>query len=170
MKKLIVRYISLGLSILTAVMIFSFSADTGAESGKMSEEITEKVLSSVGINRENTPPKEYLEVKEKTHISIRKLAHFAEYCSLGFFLCVFFLTYSWSRLIAVLSSFGISVVYAILDEWHQSFVPQRGPGAVDVLIDSAGALFGAAVALLALYGCRRVFAKNERKAFIKTKI
>lgn len=45
------------------------------------------------------------------------------------------------------ASFLLSVLYAVSDEWHQSFVPGRGPAAWDVAVDAAGAL--AAAALLA---------------------
>jgi VanZ family protein len=33
-----------------------------------------------------------------------------------------------------------SVLYAVSDEYHQSFVPTRGPAVSDVLIDTAGVL------------------------------
>ena len=56
MKIYIIRAISLFLAILTAGMIFSFSADTGEESGSLSEEITEKVLDTVGVDKETMPP------------------------------------------------------------------------------------------------------------------
>ena len=35
------------------------------------------------------------------------------------------------------------LAYAVSDEWHQSFVPGRGPSPVDVLIDGLGALTAA---------------------------
>lgn len=151
MKRLIIRWSSLVLAILTAVMIYAFSADTGAESGQMSGEITEKVLNTVGITEQNTPPQEYAVIKENTHFSIRKLAHFSEYFLLGFFLCVFFCTFSMKRWAAALFALAISVLYATLDEWHQSFVPDRGPGVGDVLVDSAGALFGVLIVMLGAY-------------------
>lgn len=36
----------------------------------------------------------------------------------------------------------LSVLYAISDEWHQSFTPGRNPALLDLLIDVAGALIG----------------------------
>ena len=36
----------------------------------------------------------------------------------------------------------LSVGFACTDEFHQSFVAGRGPSKRDVMIDSAGALFG----------------------------
>lgn len=39
-------------------------------------------------------------------------------------------------------AFAAVVVFACLDEWHQSFVPGRCATVTDVFIDSAGALIG----------------------------
>lgn len=76
------------------------------------------------------------------HGILRKLAHFTEFCSLGFLL-------SW--LIAMLrrkpwqhtlypALTGAAVACA--DETIQLFVPGRGPGLVDVAIDTAGVVLG----------------------------
>lgn len=42
-------------------------------------------------------------------------------------------------------AFVLAVLYAISDEWHQTFVPGRNGQALDVLIDAAGALAGLVV-------------------------
>ena len=39
----------------------------------------------------------------------------------------------------LLLAWGVTVIYAISDEYHQSFVPGRHPGWADVAIDSLGA-------------------------------
>jgi len=52
----------------------------------------------------------------------------------------------------------VAVVYAISDEYHQSFVPGRDPDPVDALFDAAGA----ALALLAWWGAFRW--RRSRKA------
>lgn len=51
---------------------------------------------------------------------------------------------------------GIAVVYAALDEWHQSFVPSRQGSVVDVMIDTAGAV----LALVFLSGIVRFRARR----------
>jgi len=38
----------------------------------------------------------------------------------------------------------IAFLFAVTDEWHQSFVPERQAQAIDVLIDASGALLGVA--------------------------
>lgn len=41
-----------------------------------------------------------------------------------------------------------TIIYAVTDEWHQTFMPGRDGRAVDVLIDSVGALIGLSLAQL----------------------
>ncbi|MEX2210401.1 MAG: VanZ family protein [Gaiellaceae bacterium] len=64
---------------------------------------------------------------------LRKLAHFAEYAVLGFLLV---------RASAALPAFALGVLYAVSDEFHQSFVAGREGAARDVAIDAAGVLAG----------------------------
>ncbi|MCG3205266.1 MAG: hypothetical protein KCHDKBKB_01985 [Elusimicrobia bacterium] len=71
---------------------------------------------------------------------LRKCAHVFEFAVLTFLLLRALgqtarfqskkYLYVWSGLLALL--------YAMSDEWHQSFVPGRGPSGWDVLIDSVG--------------------------------
>jgi VanZ family protein len=83
----------------------------------------------------------------------RKLIHFGEYALLCFL---------WWRLLrstmpsrrAALLAFLISSLYAVTDEFHQSFVDGRHGTPVDWAIDSAGA----AAAALAVTARRRVTA------------
>ena len=70
------------------------------------------------------------------HFITRKLAHFTEYAILGFLAARAFRPYPrWFLISAVLI-----VVYALLDEYHQSFVPSRTASVFDSLIDMAGGL------------------------------
>ena len=69
---------------------------------------------------------------------LRKLAHFAEFAALGFCL-------AWRR--GMLrkpqrTGFFLGAAAAATDEFIQCFVPNRGPGVADVLLDSCGVLTG----------------------------
>lgn len=77
------------------------------------------------------------------HFLTRKLAHFAAYAVLGFLAARAFLGSS-QRLLHeqwILSSALLVVAYALLDEFHQSFVTSRSASVFDCLIDIAGGLF-----------------------------
>jgi VanZ family protein len=47
-------------------------------------------------------------------------------------------------------AWGLSIVYAITDEIHQSFVPGRSPRVLDVGIDALGVLLGLLPAMIRL--------------------
>jgi VanZ family protein len=69
---------------------------------------------------------------------LRKIVHAAEYALLAAL---------WWRALrtttaddrALIAAFVIAVLYAITDEWHQTFVEGRHGSPVDVLIDATGA-------------------------------
>ncbi len=49
----------------------------------------------------------------------------------------------------LMAPFALAVLYAVTDEWHQSFVPGRNASAWDVVIDAAGSFMGLTVWVLA---------------------
>ena len=69
---------------------------------------------------------------------LRKVAHFAEFTTLGFLLAWLFALLR--RRIWMALPFGMAA--ACLDEMIQMFVPGRGPGIRDVAIDTCGVLAG----------------------------
>ena len=76
------------------------------------------------------------------HLINRKIAHFTEYGILGYLAVRAFRTSpglgisrNW-----VLLSLSIVVVYALIDEFHQSFVPSRTASIYDSFIDMTGGL------------------------------
>ena len=78
------------------------------------------------------------------HFCVRKAAHFIEYLVLGVLAGRAFSRSSHELLRRrwVVMALIVVVVYAFLDEYHQSFVPSRTASIYDSLIDSAGGLAG----------------------------
>ena len=105
--------------ILTCSAIFIFSSQNGTESSNLSNDLM-----------------------------IRKLGHFSGYMALGFFAFaylsnLFMKSYEYKDFkITVLLSNLFSILYAISDEFHQTFVEGRDGNIVDVLIDGSGAFTG----------------------------
>ncbi|HEU4479740.1 MAG TPA: VanZ family protein [Pyrinomonadaceae bacterium] len=77
------------------------------------------------------------------HFLIRKAAHFTEYAVLGFLAARAFIGSSHQVLNENWITAGtvLVVAYALLDEFHQSFVSARTASLFDSLIDIAGGLF-----------------------------
>ena len=105
--------------ILVCIAIFLFSNQVGSESSQIS-----------------------------SNLVIRKLGHFSEYLTLGFFSFAYFSNLllknnkckNFKR--TTLVSLIFSIFYAASDEFHQTFVDGRDGNVIDVLIDGSGAFFG----------------------------
>ncbi len=84
------------------------------------------------------------------HYLIRKSAHLTEYCILGLLLFRAFKSgsgekkaFRWAA-----SAFIVIALYALSDEFHQSFSPERTASMIDVVIDSLGGFVGVCAAAL----------------------
>lgn len=89
------------------------------------------------------------------HIIVRKISHFSSYAVLGLLAARAFLGSAVRTLSEHWFAAGVLLVigYALLDEYHQSFVPSRSASIFDSLIDIAGGLF----ALICVSKFRRRF-------------
>ncbi len=117
------------LTLVWIIVIFSFSLQNGSISSLQSGVITKYIhslLANININ---------LDIKLLSLI-IRKLAHFTEFFILG---CLTRKSsFDLKRNYLMLFIFLIP----ILDEFIQSFIPDRAMSVVDMGIDSLGILFG----------------------------
>jgi VanZ family protein len=97
---------------------------------------------------------------DRIHGLIRKLSHVTEY---GIFTLLLYRAFAgakpfaWRPRLATACVLA-AAVYAVIDEFHQSFVPGRGPSLVDSAIDTAGAL----VAMLAVYAVSRALRPSSQ--------
>lgn len=70
---------------------------------------------------------------------LRKIAHMLEFFILAALLYRAFKgSFKLSAFFLVFWPLFLTFLYAVSDEWHQSFVPTRAASAIDVLIDSMG--------------------------------
>ena len=73
---------------------------------------------------------------------LRKIAHFAEFCSLGILLSWLLANKIKKTWAFVLPTAVLGCLAACMDEMLQHFSPGRGPRFTDVVLDTAGVLFG----------------------------
>lgn len=141
--KICITIICSSLLLVLYVMIFSFSAQNGEQSGSLSALVSEmcaEFLNTItGKNWTDTFVKSLAEYFENP---IRKLAHFAEYAVMGVF--VYLLWRQWMERGKKLYILVIVWVFvsAAMDELHQLFVPDRCGNLWDVLLDTCGGIFG----------------------------
>ena len=113
------------------ILIYLLSAETGDQSGSLSDGILLSIAKLLKIS----DTKAFVDT---FGFFIRKLAHFSEY----FILCILtyecFKEYNCPKLIVV--SVLFCVLYASFDEFHQLFVDGRCGQLSDVIIDSSGSI------------------------------
>ena len=120
---------------MALIFMFSADSDSGATSGGLLEALVALLSGLLGPLG--------LETQANLHLLLRKAAHFTEYAILALL---------WTGVLPRRSrrlwlAFWLAAGYAVTDEIHQAFVPNRGPSPIDVLIDASGA----ATALTALW-------------------
>jgi VanZ family protein len=127
------RYLAVILTVLIAIEIFWFSSLPG-------------IMPQLG---------------EGFNIKLAPVYHFTI-----FFLFNFFLIVSWSNNIKsryVRNAIIFSVLYAIIDEVHQIFVPFRTPSIGDIFLDSAGIFLSTIVYMKVKNKNKREMRPSRRK-------
>lgn len=121
------------LSIAIMLSIFWFSHQNGRESARQSTYVKKQVNKIIGKG-----------VKFK----IRKNAHFFIYMALGMSLLLSREKVGKREILEVV---GFVILYAISDEFHQSFIPGRGASFRDVCIDTLGGISGVLIVKTTCY-------------------
>jgi VanZ family protein len=85
------------------------------------------------------------ETLSNLHFLIRKSAHFLAFFILACLVLHALNRFGYKSFKAITIAFLFCVIYAMLDEYHQTFVPGRSGELRDVFIDSAGAFTGIVV-------------------------
>lgn len=127
-KKKIIHW---GLFIGWMLFIFYMSHQTGDESSEQSKFVL-YIFNLLGLSLDSY-------FGDIATLIIRKGAHFTEYFILFILAYNVVGMYLDSRK-AKLYSIIIVFLYACSDEFHQSFVPGRGPAFKDVIIDTSGGI------------------------------
>lgn len=142
----------------TAVTIFCFSAQNAKVSSAVSGQVTEWLLRAFRPGFADLSRGEQQALIAQYSHTTRKAAHFTEFLLLGLFLRLLlqWLRVKWKTGV----SWALGTLYAVTDEFHQMAVSGRAAMARDVLIDSAGVLFGVLLAAGIGYLSRR----KKRKA------
>ncbi|MBR2024501.1 MAG: VanZ family protein [Clostridia bacterium] len=158
-NKIIIIVLSWLMVLATMLIIYSFSGETATESSETSGGFIKLILELFLPDEKITD-----ELVSKFQHPVRKIAHFTIFALLGFcFANAFNHTFNIKSLYKNLFSFVSSVLYASFDEFHQSFVANRGPSFKDVIIDSVGALTGVLLHLLMIYLIALIKQKKQKR-------
>ncbi len=152
-----IKLLSFVPALLLLFLIFGFSAQDGESSGSLSFQITLYIVQLLSPLLPAAMSEEVLiEHAELIHLFVRKAAHMTEYFLLAISLqlpLAACLSQQLSHKKRIWIGFAATVLFAALDEFHQTFVPGRSGNYTDVCIDSIGAI-AASLCLLIFYSIR----------------
>ncbi|HEX5889445.1 MAG TPA: VanZ family protein [Pyrinomonadaceae bacterium] len=128
------RFLSRYLPLVAWLIFISYASSDSFNAGNTSRIIGPLVLWLFP----NTTPETLLGI----HIITRKAAHFTEYAILAYLAARAFRTSPRPALANrwFIAALALVVAYALLDEYHQTFVPSRTGSVYDSFIDIAGGL------------------------------
>ena len=133
------------LSVAVMYVIFMFSAATGEESEEVSQNLLSKIIEFIG--------------NFISHNTLRKLAHFSEFAALGFCMTGA-IHYTFGK-----QKFYVSLIpcflYAVSDEIHQHFVPERACRVFDMFVDTCGVMTGIGIFILLIFIISKIIKKKE---------
>ena len=151
------------LTVITAALIFFFSAQAGEESASFSNGITRQIFNLFPWVSE-LPPEVYEAKFYEWHTFVRMMGHCFEFFTLSVFASLMwkFWDIGWPSLIGFITS----ALYAISDEIHQAFVPGRAAEITDVLVDCLGAFVGAFIIYL-IINAKRSRERKKNNNYVK---
>lgn len=148
-------YISVSwiLVIICMGIIFSLSAQNGEESTELSHSFVMAFFERLGLT-----------INEGF---LRNCAHCLEF--MGLSVLIFNAVYAtFEAKLTPIIAFAGTVLYAITDEIHQIFVPDRAFQLSDILVDSTGALIGVIASLIILKIILTIKERGNKNGSVKT--
>jgi VanZ family protein len=120
------------LIIVWCIFIFTMT-ESPQFTGESTRSVIEVAVEKLNINHLLEDQQQFVKNANKI---VRKLAHFTFFGVLAILLWKFLPVKRYKFFVAWM----LTTIFAISDEWHQSFQPNRTPTINDVFIDSVGAL------------------------------
>ena len=134
MKKL-----NIVLLIIWLIVIFLFSSDVGSSSSQKSDSLAQLIVDVISdITGHDYTGSKLDNMIDTCIVIVRKGAHFLEYFILGILVINVIKDYKELNIKICLIGILLCMIYAISDEIHQLFVPDRTGKITDVLIDTSG--------------------------------
>lgn len=160
MKSRLALIASIVAVVAMCVLIFAMSAQDADESTELSMGVVWHIIGFIVPGYDQMSAADQLHWQQMLDHPVRKTAHFLEYAVLGALTLNMLVQIARQRAgegegpAAVptpaapalrqlaLAAWALATAYAVSDEIHQVFVPGRAFMFTDILIDSAGILFG----------------------------
>ena len=140
-RKTAVRVLLWAAVLALMALIFTFSSQPAEQSSETSSPFVDLYMHIFHRDADSLSPEEQFDLRESASFLVRKAAHFSIYTLLGILLSsAVRATFSGYKRLWL--PFILGALYAVSDEFHQSFVPGRSCELRDMAIDSSGVLLG----------------------------
>ncbi|MGN1029825.1 MAG: VanZ family protein [Bacilli bacterium] len=124
-KKKLIKWLML---LVWMLVIFLFSNQP--HSGETTKSIIEQIMPNIKTNS----------LLDMINFIVRKSAHITEYFILALLTISLLKEYTKKQSVILVSSLIFCFIYALTDEFHQSFIPGRSSLFRDILIDTSGSV------------------------------
>lgn len=143
-KKIIISFI---LVIAWMGLIYFFSSMDNIKSNKNSSSVVSEVINTIdkvtNANKETIKRHNNESYMNDMNTIFRKVCHAITYLILAIFVFNFIMRIMKNKVLVYnIISLLITIIYAISDEYHQTFVSGRTGQVIDILIDTGGAIIG----------------------------
>lgn len=131
--------ILIAILLIVSIIIYLFSNQAGIKSINTSDKFASKIIDKVcEVTNKEITPKEKKKLIVKTRFTVRKIAHFTLYFTLG--IIVYLLLISLNVKHSIILSIVICFLFGCIDEIHQYFVPGRTARIYDCIVDTLGSM------------------------------
>lgn len=135
--------------IMWALLIYYLSGQPANQSNRSSFAVTKVIITTITkLTNTDFDAKSINRLVFQLNNFVRKLAHISLYFVLGLLAVYAIHKLGFAARKTYLIAICLCILYAMTDEWHQTYVPGRSGQISDVLIDTAGTLAGIGVYVL----------------------
>lgn len=171
-KKIIPKFISIILIFTWLLVIFTLSGMNSNESNSKSKSTlnvliqeTLNLTNKAGITDKHPTQAKKDKVIEDINLPMRKFAHATVFIILAILIMICLRTFELELMPSFIITVLVSFMYALFDEYHQTFISGRTGQVSDSLIDTLGALVGAILVVLII----KLHIKHQEKKKEKPK-
>ena len=158
------KYITWLPVVFLMVTIFLFSSKPAELSEESSLSISQTVLQLYeNVANVNLNAADWVQTLSDVDHIVRKTAHFMEYAALAAAIALHFTCWGVEPRKRFWLSALITSVYAMTDEYHQTFVSGRSGQVSDVLLDTCGGIAGALFFLLLLSALKQIKERRRQR-------
>ncbi|MDO4742640.1 MAG: VanZ family protein [bacterium] len=164
MKSILIKCIVWVSVVFCMALIFHLSHEPAEKSNETSANVISTTLKTISPRYNRMTADEQESLVNTLQSSVRTFSHFSLFCMLGFTLSLALSLHALKTPLRIFITLSGCLLYAVLDEFHQYFIPGRAQQIVDVLVDFTGSITGMLLVFVLFVIIRSVSAKKKRTA------